>query len=369
MAQLVLGTVRDLQPVGEWLSHGFRALEPDVVDKYLVGWHPGKIPDLTGKTALVTGANSGLGFETAKKLALNGAKVFMVARDYKEGVQAATKINEEAAGSNKQVSVEVLECELTSLKNLVQLSKEFKKHSNKLDILVNMAGVFYPGPYRKTPDGIEQTLGVNYFAPALMSLLMLDVLRASPAPRIVNMATGLELVGKVNLSDITGQQYHDSGVRPYGTSKTYMMMFSRELAARVQDIDVFTVQPGLVATPLHQKSDPTYPLNLLFKLSAALVGTTPARGAWSTLFAATEPSLQGKHFGFWGPNVITQLNPTIERKPWHSEEVENANKRWQLFEETQQVLKDVLGDDAPPRLGLAPVDPRKTQSSGAGRYM
>ncbi|GFH21977.1 uncharacterized protein HaLaN_19371, partial [Haematococcus lacustris] len=95
----------------------------------------------------------------------------------------------------------------------------------------------------QTKEGIEQTLGINFYAPALLNLLLLDQLKATPGSRIVNMASAAEAVGKLEWDNLTGEKYKDSGLTPYGTSKLYMTIWSKELAQRVPEVDVFNVHP------------------------------------------------------------------------------------------------------------------------------
>ncbi|KAJ9508527.1 hypothetical protein QJQ45_012062 [Haematococcus lacustris] len=241
-------------------------------------------------------------------------QVYMVTRNIKKGVEAANKMRAEVGGTGKELKLHHLECEMMSLQNVVRLAEEFKQQSQKLDILVTMAGVFYPGPLDRTKEGIEQTLGINFYAPALLNLLLLDQLKATPGSRIVNMASAAEAVGKLEWDNLTGEKYKDSGLTPYGTSKLYMTIWSKELAQRVPEVDVFNVHPGFVATPLHSKSDFRYPLNTIVKITAPFLGQGWKRGAMSTIYAATQPELRGRHWGFFCPTLLGTY-PTVDRTP------------------------------------------------------
>jgi NAD(P)-dependent dehydrogenase (short-subunit alcohol dehydrogenase family) len=156
---------------------------------WLLGWTPARIPDLRGKTAVVTGANSGLGYETARKLAENGCRVIMVCRDAGNGQRAAAAIRASAGKACGELHVEA--CDLAVLSNVADLVARVRRGEPRLDILVNMAGVFHPGPYARTKDGIEQSLAVNYYAPALLTLGLLDTLRAARGARVVMWVVGL----------------------------------------------------------------------------------------------------------------------------------------------------------------------------------
>jgi len=315
---------------------------------WLPGWTPAHIPDMRGKVALVTGGNSGMGFETSRKLAENGAKVLLVSRDIKNGEEAANKIRSEVG---KSAQVEVLGCDMISLRNVIDLANQVKRMTNKLDLLINVAGVFYPGPMSKSAEGIEQTLAINYYANALLTLCLLDLLRSTPNSRCVFMGSAVENVGVINWHDMKGETYLTSGLIPYGTSKLQLAMFGRELARRVPDVDFFVVHPGLVDTPLHDKSDPRYPLNFVFKVFTPFFGQNPLRGAYSTLYAATEPSLTGQHFAFYAPRLFPlNLWPTEERPFYRSGRVSNDHMTEKLFEKTQDVFQEILGASTPARL-------------------
>jgi len=312
------------------------------------GWTPAQIPDLRGKTALVTGANSGMGFETTRKLAENGAEVIMLTRKFESGQEAANRIKSEVA---KDAKLQVIQCDFMSLREVADVVRQVKRATNKLDILVDMAGVFYPTGRGKSAEGIEETLAVNYFAPFVLVDGLLDTLRAAPRARVVLMTSGVSIAGHINWNDLKGETSITSGLVPYGTSKLYLTMYAKELSRRVPDIDVFPVHPGLVATPLHEKSDPRYPLNLVFKACSALVGSTPKYGAYSALYAATEPSLTGKRLAFFAPSLIAfNLWPTTERPWWLSGRVGNDRNCEKLFDMTQDIVEQILGAAAPPRL-------------------
>ncbi|KAJ9509969.1 hypothetical protein QJQ45_011431 [Haematococcus lacustris] len=325
----------------QWAVNKIDAAEQWLVDDILVGWTPSKIPSLQGKVAVVTGANSGIGYEATRKLAENGAEVYMVVRNMEKGQDALEKITKELG----PVKLHLLHTDLESMSQVQALIA--KLQGVKIDILINNAGVFFPGPFRlvtypyavsaapcddawlQTEDGLEQTMAINYFASALLTLGLLDQMTAKS--RIVFMSSEGEWpLAQVEASfkNIKGGTLKESGPVAYGTSKAYEIMFARELAARLRhrDIDVFAVQPGLVNTPGHDKMDRKHYLSA-WQVSAMgkLLGQNQYHGAWSTLFTATDPSLTGR-----------------------------------LFEETVKVLENIVGSKAMP-----PVPRHPDESRGA----
>ncbi|KAJ9505127.1 hypothetical protein QJQ45_028738, partial [Haematococcus lacustris] len=227
--------------------------------------------------------------------------VYMVVRDMERGQRAVQAIKADVGPSAK---LHLLQADFEHMSQVQALIAQLR--GIRIDILVNNAGVWYPGPFRLTSDGLEQTLAINFFASALLTLGVLDQL--APGARVVFMSSPGEAppFSKVERSfkNIRGDKFTGSGLVPYCTSKAYMVMFARELAARVQHrgIDVVAVQPGFVATPGHDKTDRTHYLSSwLFSFVGNHFGQTPYHGSWGTMYAATAPELRGKGFGFYGP--------------------------------------------------------------------
>jgi len=324
-----------------FLRNKAKHIEETLVNEWIGGWTPAEIPDMRGKVAVITGGNSGIGLETARKLAENGARVLIVSRDRGNGDQAAQRIRNEVG---KTAQVEVLQCDLAALRNVVALAQEIRSKTNKLDLLFLNAALFHPGPFALTEDKIEQTLAVNYYAHALLTLSLLDLLRNTPGSRCIFTSSVAEASGRVDWSNLTGEKYKDSGMIPYGTTKVYMMLFSRELSTRVPEVDFFCVHPGAALTPLQYKIDPRYFTGNLSSFLANTIGLTSYQGAYSMMYAATKPELRGKHWAYFGPNLFNMW-PTTERKAT-SRAVYNPSSYWQLFEETVKILDSKVGRDA-----------------------
>ena len=200
--------------------------------------------DLRGRVALVTGANSGVGFEAARQLAELGAAVTMLCRD-PERAEAARQLIVVAAGSE---TVEVLIADLGSQRSVREAAAEFRAAHDRLDILVNNAGAVFPAD-ELTEDGIERTFAVNHLGYFLLTTLLLDLIEASAPARIINVASVAHRRAQLDFGDLNG----DGGwstMGAYGRSKLVNVMFTYELARRLEErgVTANAIHPGLVAT-------------------------------------------------------------------------------------------------------------------------
>jgi NAD(P)-dependent dehydrogenase (short-subunit alcohol dehydrogenase family) len=198
---------------------------------------------LDGKTCLITGANSGMGKETALALAQMRATVVMVCRNKNKGEAARREISKKTGNE----SVDLLLCDLSSLAEVRGLAAEVRNRYGKLHVLVNNAGLFsFSG---KTVDGFETTFAVNYLAPFLLTNLLLELLKSSAPSRIVNVSSVMHFGGHVDLAAIERKET-PSGWGAYSNSKLALVMFTYELARRLRGTGVTAncLHPGAVAT-------------------------------------------------------------------------------------------------------------------------
>ncbi|PNH12282.1 WW domain-containing oxidoreductase [Tetrabaena socialis] len=325
-----------------------------MVENALVGWTPNHIPDLSGKVALVTGGNSGIGFEVCRKLVENCATVLRVSRDRERGEAAAQQIRADGGG----LSIEVLTADLLSLDEVERLIREVKRRTKAtgLHMLLANAGErggnatpFQPGGYASSPEGLEQTLAVDYYAHVRLVLGLLEELERGAPARVVLQASQAEQFCTLDFNNLKGDKFTDSGMAPYGSSKLWKLMFGDELQRRLRakggkaaQIDVFGVHPGLVDSPLMDKADMGRHLNAaLIVLQNAVLGMPTWRGSLPALYALTEPRLQGAGFRYIGPNWAN-TNMLGVRTPgnrlWRTG---GPELRARLFDGTVSVLKDV----------------------------
>ncbi len=233
---------------------------------------------LEGKTCIVTGANSGMGRETALALAGMKANVVMVCRNKSKGDDARREISKESGND----SVDLLLCDLSSLAEVRTLAAEIRNRYGKLDVLVNNAGVFsFSG---KTVDGFETTFAVNYLAPFLLTNLLLELLKSSAPSRVVNVSSVTHFNGHIDPAAIEKKQT-PSGWGAYSTSKLALVMFTYELARRLQGTGVTAncLHPGGVATNI-------------WRIPPALVRPflkSAKEGAETAIYLASAPEVEG----------------------------------------------------------------------------
>jgi len=234
-----------------------------------------------GRTAVVTGASSGIGLHTALGLARTGMRVVMAGRDYAR-TEAARRFVTERSGSD---SVIVAVADFSNLAEVRRLADEILAADNRLDVLVNNAGLMSP-KFRFSFDGFELTFAVNHLAPFLLTTLLIERIKASSPARIVTVASEAHRGHRLNLTQLA--QPHDWGtLRAYGRSKLCNILFTRELAARLDGSGVIAtcLHPGVVATAIGQRGGLT---ELVWRMMKPFM-TSPEKGAETSLFLATVP--------------------------------------------------------------------------------
>ena len=279
-----------------------------------MGWSTKDIPDLTGRVAVVTGANGGLGYETARELARKGAHVVMAARDTAKAAQARGSILAEIPNA----SLELQWLDLASLDSVRQAAAEILSRHDVIDLLVNNAGVMGV-PEQGTVDGFEMQLGTNHLGHFALTALLLPALLRSPGARVVSVtSTGRHFGRPVHPAN---PHLHGSygPWRAYGQSKLANVHFALELQRRLEAAGVpvqsLVVHPGFTHTDLQARSvreTEGGSSQRFFHDSVQRFGMSPARGALTLLRAATDPAASGGHlytprYVNWGPPVQRPL--------------------------------------------------------------
>jgi NAD(P)-dependent dehydrogenase (short-subunit alcohol dehydrogenase family) len=288
-------------------------------------WTSGEVPGQQGRLAVVTGANTGLGFETARVLAARGASVVLAVRDTEKGKRAAARIAGTAPGAN--VTVQPLD--LTSLDSIRAAAGELRARHPRIDLLINNAGVMFP-PRQATPDGFELQFGTNHLGPFALTGLLLEQMLPVPGSRVVTISSLAHRVrARINFDDLQSERSY-SRVAAYGQSKLANLMFTYELARRLSGAGTtiaVAAHPGLAATELSRN----FPAIAAF--SYALVTQNAAMGALPVLRAATDPGVAGGQYygprGFFG----TRGYPEPARSSRRSRDTALQHRLWTASEE------------------------------------
>lgn len=262
-------------------------------------WTSQNIPDQTGKVAIITGANSGIGFQSAKALAARGASVILVVRDSQKGKAAA----EEIRLHDPKARLDILPLDLAELDTVWNFAAAFHSRYNRLDLLINNAGVMGI-PYGKTSDGFEMTFGVNHLGHFSLTGLLLDSIIATPGARVITVSSGMHHMAKATFAEIVSPAKHQKWTA-YANSKLANLLFAYELQRRFEANGLDTISlaahPGYADTNLQTSGAAMEGNQLivwLMKLANQLFAQSAEMGALPILHAATaETSRGGDYIG------------------------------------------------------------------------
>ncbi|MFA6978707.1 MAG: oxidoreductase [Ignavibacteriaceae bacterium] len=253
-------------------------------------WDTKDIPDQKGRVVIVTGSSSGIGLEAARVLASKNATVIIAVRNPEKGNSAVNKIKRQ----HKNVNVEFMGLDLADLDSVRLFTKIFKEKFNKLDLLINNAGVMIP-PYGKTKDGFELQFGTNHLGHFALTGLLIELLKNTKNSRIVNVSSAAHKYGNLNFADLNWEKRKYKTWRAYGDSKISNLYFTYELQRRLADskstVKVTAAHPGWTATDLQRHSK-------LFVFMNGFFAMKIWQGALPTLRAAIDEAAQsGDYFG------------------------------------------------------------------------
>jgi retinol dehydrogenase 12 len=242
---------------------------------------------LSGKTCVVTGATSGIGFETAREFARRGAEVLLVGRVAERCAASVDRIRSETGNLHLRSAV----ADLASLRAVRILAEQVSASVSRLDVLVNNAGAIF-ARRSETEDGFERTWALNVLSPFLLSRLLQNRLRASAPARIVNVSSAAHFGARLDFENLEARG-HYSGYRTYGRSKLALILISRAMARRLESdrVTVNALHPGFVATRFGLANGGGFAAGVWF--TSRLFGIRPAKGARTTLYVATAAELAG----------------------------------------------------------------------------
>ena len=282
-----------------------------------------RVSDMTGQTVVLTGGNSGIGFETAAALAAMGARVLVTARNADRGRAAVAEIADRTPGAQVQLVV----FDLADLSSVRRGAAEILEQAPRLDVLVNNAGLVL-SERRVTVDGYEATFATNHLGPFLLTNLLLDRMQASAPARIVNVASTAHNSARKGMPfDDLQSEGRYRAMRVYGQSKLANILFTNELARRLEGTRVTanSLHPGTVRTGYGADGDARGFLSFGLKVSGPFF-LSPAKGARTSVYLASSPEVDGV-----SGHYFVKCKPRTPRK-W-ARDPDAAQRLWQVSEE------------------------------------
>jgi NAD(P)-dependent dehydrogenase (short-subunit alcohol dehydrogenase family) len=288
-------------------------------------WTAEQIGDQAGRVVVVTGANSGIGLETARQLAKKGATVVIASRNAAKAEKAANNIKRD----NPAGQVLVMLLDLADLESVRAFAEEFRARFDRLDLLVNNAGVMMP-PQSKTADGFELQFGTNHLGHFALTGLLLDLLLKTKGSRVVNVSSSAHRYGEIDFDDLNWEKRKYKEMASYGQSKLANMLFTLELQRRLEKTGGGTLaiscHPGWTGTDLQRHSS-------LFRFLNPFFSMKPWQGALPTLYSAVSDDVVGA--GYYGPDGFMQMRgyPVLTEPKETAKDAAVAKRLWGVSEE------------------------------------
>ena len=303
-------------------------------------WTTSDIGDQVGRVAVVTGANSGIGFEAAKALAIKGATIVVASRRKDKGEEAVVSILQVAPDA----TVEQMQLDLANLNSVSEFVTAFTDRSDRLDMLINNAGVMMPREREETADGFELQFGTNHLGHFALTVQLLPLLMGTEGSRVVNVSSFSQNFGKLDLNDLQWTERSYDRMGSYGASKIANMLFTLELQRRLREAGASAItaafHPGWTATNL-QKASP------ILRWFSPLLGMKPWQGALPTLYTAVSKDVEGG--GYYGPDGLGTMRgyPAANKPSTASTDADVAKNLWELSEKLAGLHTPQLKVSAP----------------------
>jgi NAD(P)-dependent dehydrogenase (short-subunit alcohol dehydrogenase family) len=293
-------------------------------------WTTEQIPDQTGRTAIVTGANSGLGLVSARELARRGASVVLACRNAEKGAAALEAISRVAP----RARLELAALDLGSLTSVQAFAEQFRSTHDGLDLLLNNAGVMAP-PRQVTAEGFELQFGTNHLGHFALTGRLIGAMEGREDARVVTLSSNAHKMGRIDFDDLQSERRYNRW-RAYGQSKLADLMCALELDRRLRAADStvksLAAHPGYAATNLQSAAVPTLD-RIVMVFTNALAAQSADRGALPSLYAATEPGLEGGIYV--GPDGIGEFrgHPRQVSPNGAARDEQVAARLWEVSEE------------------------------------
>lgn len=287
-------------------------------------WNLEFVPAQNGRIAIVTGANVGLGFETAKALAAKGFEVVIAARNLQKAEKAIATIEMVHPGAK----LKIIPLDLSWLASVREFAREFSEKYAQLDLLINNAGIMMP-PYSLTKDGFESQFGTNYLGHFLLTGLLLPTMKEVKNSRVVSLSSMAHKPGVIQFNDLNFSKNYNK-MKAYSQSKLACLMFGYELQRKLEKANLPTLSvaahPGVSSTNLGRSMSPV--LRYFFPK----IGQPVEAGALPILMAALDNSAKGGEY--YGPDGFLEMrgNPTVVGSTSLSKNKEVAEKLWEVSE-------------------------------------
>ncbi|MGB3715274.1 MAG: oxidoreductase [Candidatus Promineifilaceae bacterium] len=288
-------------------------------------WTKENITDMTERIVIVTGANSGIGYETARALAGAGAEVVLACRNLEKGREALAQLRTE----NPRGVVRLIGLNLADLASVCSFSEVFKERYERLDILVNNAGVMALPKRLETVDGFEMQFGTNHLGHFALTGLLIERIKGTEGSRVINVSSVAEMIGRINFDDLNARNSYNRW-SAYGQSKIANLLFTYELQRRFEasglDAMSAATHPGWTATNLQSHS-------AFLRACNPVVGQGCETGALPTLYAATAEDVEGG--AYYGPGGFMQArgHPKRVKSNSRSHDRDVATRLWDVSEQ------------------------------------
>jgi NAD(P)-dependent dehydrogenase (short-subunit alcohol dehydrogenase family) len=313
-------------------------------------WTTNDMPDQTGKVVVITGANSGLGYETALALAQKNAQVIIACRNTQKGEKAAKQIVSAVPTAVPNAALNVMPLDLADLESISDFAAAFKSQYTQLDQLYNNAGVMAI-PRRETADGFEMQFGVNHLGHFALTGHLLPHLLKTPNSRIVTISSMGHRFGKINFDDLQSEASY-TRYWVYCRSKLANVLFMLELHRRLSAIETSTISvgahPGYSVTNLHENTTNASGSTLeklVYKVINTVISQSSEKGALPQLYAGTAPDVTGGQF--FGPHLLGfRGDPVLEKPSATARNQADAARLWQVSEQLTGVHYETLSKES-----------------------
>ena len=297
----------------------------------MAGWDVANIPEQSGRVAVVTGANSGLGLVVARELARRGALVVLACRNMEKGRAALAEVAAAASGPEPELE----ELDLASLDSVRDFTERFRAKHDGLDLLINNAGVM-ASPRRLTEDGFELHLGTNHLGHFVLTRLLLPLMEGREDARVVTVSSNAhKTVRGIAFDNLNGDRRYFRW-NAYGQSKLANLLFALELDRRLRErgstVKSVAAHPGYATTNLQSAAAPAFD-RMVMKVTDAVLGQSGEMGALPVLYAATQPGLDGGTYV--GPDGLGEQRgyPKIVNPNRVARDEDTARRLWDVSEQ------------------------------------